>query len=224
MHSSEFAATKNGYYVQDGLKGTKIQVIKEDGTLVAGQTVTNAQTSATPGTTRALIGQTTQSANVMTSGNIVGVRGAVTAVGASGGFLYGSQGKLTATGTLSGSSWSAPVFGQFDISSATVNAGQTAAIWGDYGTSSGTITNASGMRGVAMTNTTAAVLNAQDYRYGNAAYLQELAGAGGTLNYYAAAGTGSGSAGNSTHCAAQQVIKILINGTPAYIPVFTQNT
>jgi len=185
-------------------------------------TVTN--TSATPGTVRSLTGAMSSTITTMTSGNLVGVRGSVTCVGASGGFLYGTQGKVIASGTLSGSSWTAPVFGQLDISAATINAGQTAAIWGDYGTTSGTITDATGMRGIAMTNTTAAVLNAQDYRYGNATYLQELAGAGGTLNYYADAGTSAGSAGDATHCAAQKVLKILVNGVAAYIPVFTQNT
>ena len=75
-----------------------------------------------------------------------------------------------------------------------------------------------------MTNTTSNVLNAQDYRYGNATYLLELAGAGGTLNYYLNAGTFGGSAGDTAHCAAQKVIKIEINGSAAYIPVFTQNT
>jgi hypothetical protein len=180
--------------------------------------------SATPGTLRSVVGAMAGTNATMTSGNLVGVRGAVTLVGASGGFLYGTQGKVIASGTLSGSSWTAGVFGQLDISAATVNAGQTAAIWGDYGTTSGTMTDTTGMRGVAMTNTTAAVLNAQDYRYGNATYLLELAGAGGTLNYYIAAGTSAGSAGDSTKCAAQQVIRIVINGTAAYIPVFTQNT
>jgi hypothetical protein len=189
-----------------------------------GQSISASSSSATPGTIRALTGAMTESATTMTSGNVVGIRGSVTNVGASGGFIYGAQGKIISSGTLSGSSWSAAVFGQFDISAATINAGQTAAIWGDYGTSSGTITNASGMRGIAMTNTTSAVLNAQDYRYGNATYLLELAGAGGTLNYYAAAGTSGGSAGDAAHCAAQQVIKIEINGSAAYIPVFTQNT
>lgn len=41
---------------------------------------------------------------------------------------------------------------------------------------------------------------------------------------YAAAGTASGSAGNSTHCAAQKVLKCLVDGVAVYIPVFTQNT
>lgn len=190
----------------------------------AAQTVTVANTSATPGTVRSLIGRMNSTVATMTSGNLVGSRGEVNAVSASGGFLYGVQGKIIATGTLSGSSWSIGVFGQLDISAATVNAGQMAPIWGDYGTTSGTMTDTTGLRGVVMTNTTAAVLNAQDYRYGNATYLLELAGAGGTLNYYAAAGTSAGSAGDATHCAAQQVIKIQVNGTAAYIPVFTQNT
>ena len=189
-----------------------------------GQTAASSTASATPGTIRALRGAMTGSNTTMTSGNLVGVRGEVNVVGASGGFLYGAQGKVIATGTLSGSSWTAGVFGQLDISAATINAGQTAAIWGDYGTSSGTLTSVTGMRGVAMTNTTAAVLNAQDYRYGNATYLMELAGAGGTLNYYANAGTSAGSAGDSTHCAAQKVFAVEINGVANYIPVFTQNT
>jgi len=193
-----------------------------DDNLAALNTVTNA--SATPGTVRSLTGQLTSSATTMTSGNLVGARGAVTCVGASGGFLYGAQGKVIASGTLSGSAWTAGVFGQLDISAATINAGQCAAIWGDYGTSSGTMTDTTGCRGVSMTNTTAAILNAQDYRYGNATYLLELAGSGGTLNYYAAAGTSAGSAGDATHCAAQQVLKVQINSVAAYIPVFTQNT
>lgn len=180
--------------------------------------------AAAPGTVRALTGKITETATTMTSGNLVGARGEVNAVGASGGFLYGVQGKVTPTGTLSGSSWTAAVFGQFDVSAATVNAGQLAAIWGDWGTTGATATDMTGCRGIAFTNTTANVLNAQDYRYGNATNLWELAGAGGTLNYYLNAGTSAGSAGDAAHCAAQKVIRVTVNGTAAYIPVFTQNT
>lgn len=185
---------------------------------------TVSNTSATPGTVRSITGAMSSSVTTQTSGNLVGIRGSVTCVGASGGFLYGTQGKVIPSGTLSGSVWAAAVFGQFDVSAATINAGQCAAVWGDWGATGATATDLTGCRGFAFTNTTSNVLNAQDYRYGNATYLLELAGAGGTLNYYAAAGTASGSAGNSTHCAAQQVIKIEINGAAAYIPVFTQNT
>ena len=189
-----------------------------------GQSVSSATASATPGTIRAFKGLMTGSNATQTSGNLVGVRGEVDMVGASGGFVYGVQGKVIPTGTLSGSTWVAGLFGQFDLQSSTVNAAQLAAIWGDWGATGATATDLTGCRGVAFTNTTSNVLNAQDYRYGNATNLLELAGAGGTLNYYAAAGTSAGSAGNSTHCAAQQVIKISVNGTACYIPIFTQNT
>lgn len=181
--------------------------------------------SATPGTIRALKGVINGTATTMTTGNLVGARGEADVVGASGGFIYGVQGKVIPTGTLSGSSWTAGVFAQFDLSHpAVINGGQLAAVWGDWGATGGTATDLSGCRGFAFTNTTANVLNSQDYRYGNATYLLELAGAGGTLNYYLSAGTSAGSAGDASHCAAQQVIKIEINGVAAYIPVFTQNT
>lgn len=192
--------------------------------VAGGQSIAAATASATPGTIRSLRGLITGTNATMTTGNLVGLRGEVDCVGASGGFLYGTQGKVIPTGTLSGSVWVAGLFGQFDVSAATVNAAQLAAVWGDWGTTGATATNLTGCRGFAFTNTTSNVINAQDYRYGNATYLQELAGAGGTLNYYADSGTSAGSAGDAAHCAAQKVIKILVNGTAAYIPVFTQNT
>ena len=182
--------------------------------------------SATPGTVRALIGSMTQTATTMTSGNIVGVRGSVNMVGASGGFIYGAQGKVIATGTLSGSEWTAGVFGQLDISAATINAGQAATIWGDYGTSSGTLTNQTGLYGIAMTNTTAAVLAGQVYLYGGATNLFLLntnAGLSGTT-YFKAAGTSAGSAGDTSKCNATEVLQISVNGTTYYLPLFAQNT
>lgn len=147
------------------------------------------QTSATPGTVRAITGSITETVSVMTSGNLVGARGSVSYVGASGGFLYGVQGKLIPTGTLSGSSWNAGVFGQLDISAATINAGQTAAIWGDMGATSGTITNATGMRMFAGTNTTAATLNSMIYLYGKTSNLFELAANGSS--YISSGGSGA---------------------------------
>ena len=206
-------------------QSTQMTLPSAGGTMVMREVPTaSATSSATPGTIRSLYGTISNTATVMTSGNIVGVRGEVDLVGASAGFIYGVQGKVIPTGTLSGSSWTAAVFGQFDLSRATVNAGQCAAIWGDWGATGATATDLTGCRGFAFTNTTSNVINAQDYRYGNATYLQELAGAGGTLNYYANAGTSGGSAGDAAHCAAQKVIKILVNGVAAFIPVFTQNT
>lgn len=180
---------------------------------------------AAPGTIRAFTGKMVGTATVMTSGNLVGVRGEVDAVGASGGFLYGVQGKVIPTGTLSGSSWTAGVFGQLDISHATINAGQLAPIWGDYGSSSGTLTNQTGLYGIAMTNTTAAVLEGQLYLYGGATnlmYLNTNAGLSGTT-YFKAAGTGASSWGYASYAAATEVLQISVNGTTYYIPCKSSN-
>lgn len=185
------------------------------GTLSGNQSnATNAATtsSATPGTIRSIIASLTGSATTMSSGNLVGVRGVVTLVGASGGFLYGVQGKIISSGTLSGSSWTAGVFGQLDISTATVNAGQTAPIWADYGTTSGTITSATGMRMFAGTNTTAATLNSMIYLYGKATNLLELALNGSTYISSGGAGTLSGTINK---------IAITVEGVTYYIPIAT---
>jgi hypothetical protein len=180
-------------------------------TSIAGQTITTALTSATPGTVRSLTGKITESITTMTSGNIVGLRGEVDYVGASGGFVYGAQGKIIPTGTLSGSSWNAGVFGQLDISTATVNAGQTAPIWADYGTTSGTITDATGMRMFAGTNTTAATLNSMIYLYGKTSNLFELAANGSTYI----------STGGATASGTIKKIAILIEGVQYYLQAAT---
>jgi hypothetical protein len=80
----------------------------------------------------------------MTSGNLVGVRGAVTmATGStiSGAYLYGTQGKaVTGTGTFSGTSL-AGIYGQLDVTGGTVSAGNVGAVQANiYGYNSGTST------------------------------------------------------------------------------------
>ena len=188
--------------------------------------VNDTVTSATPGTVRAIVGSMTETATVMTSGNIVGVRGTVNMVGASGGFVYGVQGKVIPTGTLSGSEWTAGLFGQLDISNATINAGQAAPIWGDYGTTSGTLTNQTGLYGIAMTNTTAAVLAGQLYLYGGATNLMLLntnAGLSG-VTYFKNSGTSAGSWGNATPPTPSKVLQISVDGTLYYLPLVAQNT
>lgn len=185
-----------------------------------------ANSSATPGTVRSIYGEITSTATTMTSGNLVGVRGAVNMVGASGGFIYGTQGKVIATGTLSGSEWTVGLFGQLDISAATVNAGQMAPIWGDYGATSGTLTDQTGLYGIAMTNTTAAVLQGQLYLYGGAQNLMLLntnSGLSG-VTYFKNSGTGSGSWGNGTPPTPSKVLKILVDGTAYYLPLVAQNS
>ncbi|MES1986482.1 MAG: hypothetical protein V4440_00365 [Pseudomonadota bacterium] len=209
--------------IPDGGAATNTFVLAS---MVGGQSVSSATSSATPGTVRAFKGLMTGTGTPITSGNLVGVRGEVDYVSASGGFMYGVQGKIIPTGTLSGSSWNAGVFGQLDISAATINAGQVAPIWGDYGASSGTLTNQTGLYGIAMTNTTAVVTAAQLYLYGGASALMKLetnAGLSG-VTYYIDAGTGAGSWGNATPPTPTKVLKITVDGTAYYLPLVAQNT
>ena len=182
-------------------------------TLVASEAVYVTTSSATPGTIRALVGKVTGTATTMTSGNLVGVRGEVDLVGASGGFLYGVQGKVIPSGTLSGSSWTAGVFAQFDLSNATINAGQTAPVWADYGATGGTFTNVTGARMFAGTNTVSGLtLFAMDYRYGKATNLLELDGSSST--YISSGGSGAPSG-------TVQKIAISIDGVQYYIVAST---
>lgn len=172
------------------------------------QTLSASVSSATPGTVRALDGEMSGSASVMSSGNLVGVRGAVTYVGASGGSVYGTQGKLVASGTLSGSSIGAGLFGQLDLSAATVNAGQLAPVWADCGATTGTLTDKTGVRMFAGTNSiTGLTLNAMDYRYGKALSLFELAGDAGTYI----------TTGAATPSGTMKKIHITIDGAAFYI-------
>lgn len=173
---------------------------------------TATTSSATPGTERAITGQMIDTATVVTSGNLVGVRGEVDMVGASGGFFYGCQGKVIPTGTLSGSSWTAGLFGQLDWHAATINAGQVACVWADMGATSGTATNVTGLRMFAGTNTTAATANSMIYLYGKSTNLFELTGSSST--YISSGGSGAPSGTVSK-------IAITIDGVTNYIVAST---
>lgn len=186
-----------------------------------------ANASATPGTVRSIFGEITSTVTTQTSGNLVGVRGAVNFVGSStSAFIYGVQGKLVATGTLASGQFHAGVFGQADFSAATINGGQFAPIWGDYGTSVGTDTDSSSCYGLAMTNTTAAVLGAQVYLYGGSTALMKLeTNVGGVgVTYFKDAGTTAGSWGNATPPTPSKVLTLAIDGTLYYLPLVAQNT
>jgi hypothetical protein len=183
------------------------------GTAVTGAAATNSFTtsSATPGTIRSLSSSMSGTATVMTSGTLVGVKGEVDCVGASGGSIYGVEGKVAATGTLSSTSSTAGVFGQFDISTATINAGLLAPIWADYGATSGTITSATGMRMFAGTNNTAATLNSMIYLNGKTSNLFELLANGSTYI----------STGGATASGTIKKIAILIEGVQYYLQAAT---
>lgn len=206
---------------------TLSQQPQEDGlttTSTAGQTTSVTANSATPGTIRALTGAIQDNATPMTSGNLVGLRGEVTNPAAkivSGGFLYGVQGKAIVQGTLSGSSWTAAIFGQLNIDTATLSGGQIACLWGDAGTTGpASVIAAANM--VRLTNTTPTTFNAILSAYGKASFYFD-----GQLNgsaWFANAGTGAGSAGDTTKCNATKVLAIQIDGVPYWVPAFAQNT
>ena len=98
--------------------------------------VTQTNASATPGTVRSVIGAQITGIS-MTAGNLVGVRGAVTVTDGTtvgtGGFLYGTQGKIIlGTGTLNvGSAHVAGLYGQLDMTGGTTTTGHVAAVIGD---------------------------------------------------------------------------------------------
>ena len=182
-------------------------------TLVSNQVVSAYTASAAPGTLRAFFGKVVSTASVMTSGTLTGVRGEADIVGASSGFVYGVQGKVIPAGTLSGSVWAPAVFGQYDLSHATINAGQIAAIWGDMGATGGTFTNVTGARMFAGTNTISTLtLNSMIYLYGKATNLFELSGNSSTYISSGGSGVLSGTI---------QKLAITIDGVTYYIPAAT---
>jgi|SRR5579859_5786429 hypothetical protein len=192
---------------------------------VNGQTILSATSSATPGNITSLTSTMTTTATTMTSGSLVALEGLSNCISASGGSIYGVQGKIIPTGTLSSTSLVSAVFGQFDLSGATITSGQLATIWGDMGTTatSGTY---SGLRGIAMTNTTTAICHSQVYLYGGATNLFELVDNSGALGptYFVNAGISVGSAGDPLHCNASKVLKITVDGTDYWLPLFASNS
>jgi hypothetical protein len=208
--------TNTGFYrVGSHDIGIVVNGIKVSDITASGYNVAYSTSSATPGTIRALKGVITGTATTMTSGTLTGVRGEVDMVGASGGFAYGVQGKVIPTGTLSGSIWAPAVFGQYDLSAATLNAGQIAAIWGDMGATGGTFTDVTGARMFAGTNTIASLtLNSMVYLYGKATNLFELSGSSSTY-ISATGGTPSGTF---------KKIAITIDGVTYYLQASTIST
>lgn len=180
--------------------------------IAGNNTVSSA--SATPGTVRAIKGvmSLSNATYANTTNSVAGVRGEIDMVGASSGYVYGVQGKVIPTGTLSGSIWAPAVFGQYDLTNATINAGQIAAIWGDMGANAGTFTDVTGARMFAGTNTIdSLVLNSMIYLYGRCSNLFELSG--DSSNYI--------SAGGATASGTIKKIAITIGGVQYYLQAAT---
>lgn len=189
-------------------------------TSTAGQFVTLPANSAAPSLGSLSIG-TINSAATMTSGVLYGAFCTAVIESISGGGVSGCLGSTSSDGTISGTGAVAGTYGVVDLTGGIINGGSVAPVRSGWIGTSPTQTDMSKTHGFSFQNDTAAIVNSIYYSNSNATYLLETAG--GT-NFYAAAGTASGSAGNATHCAAQQVIKVYVNGAAVFIPVFTQNT
>ena len=188
-------------------------------------------TSATPGTLRASYSKTVIGPGLnMSSGNLVGVRGEVdvpagtTASGTS--FLYGAQGKLIIAGTMNQSAgWDTGLLGQLDISAATLTAGNLSTIWGDAGSSGPSVT-ASNFDLLRLTNSTNTLGNSLLFTYGRAnywAYIDDRNNTG-IATFTAAGGTGNSSCAKTGGAVCSQTLKVHVNGTDYWIPLFSSNS
>jgi hypothetical protein len=169
-------------------------------------------------------GQVDESITTLTTSALrVGVRGAVNLIGGSSALVNGVRGHVTATGVLTSGVTMAGLEAVIDLANATNNGATIFSVLGNWDSGSTVDTDLSKSRGIGFINSSTDLINAQFYAFGDAVNAIEL-DATATPSYYVAAGTGSGSAGNTTHCAAQQVLKISVKGAAVYIPIFTQNT
>lgn len=153
------------------------------------------------------------------SGNLVGVRGAVTlgtgtTVGGSV-YVYGVQGKvITSSGVINnGSAFTAGVFGQLDVSGGTVSAGHVAPIIGEiYGLNSGTSTVLS--MGYFQ-HAGGGVANSMISMFGKATYVFDI-----STNTHTQANLTCQPANISTTGA----LKVIVDGTVKYIPLVAAGT
>ena len=164
------------------------------------------QTSATPGTSRAIYGKQTSHTS-MTSGNLVGVRGEVTVGGSvsTGVYLYGAQGKLIGgSNTITaGNGMVCGVYGQIDVTGTTLASGWISAIHADiYGATSGSYA----MNLISATHAGGGVINALLSLYGKSDYVFDISS--NTHNNVAIAGTVTDDDG---------YIKVLVDGEVRYI-------
>lgn len=201
------------------------------GTFTGDVLVSETQSSTTPAAERLLDSEFTLSGATITpgagSGSLAGIRGNLiigVSSTAENGFYYGVQGKLTISGTMNApTGWLTGLLGQLDLSTATLTAGNLSTIWGDAG-ATGPAVSATHFDLLRLTNSTATTGNSHLFTFGKAAYWAQIDDNNHGSGFYAAAGTSAGSAGDAAHAAAQQVLKVYINGAAAYIPVFTQNS
>jgi hypothetical protein len=158
-----------------------------------------------PGTNFEVISGIVNLNGVASSGPIVGVTGVL----------------ISKSGTYDlSSSYLAAVVGEinFTAGNSTINGAEMFGVLSLF-RGVNTPTDLSNVRGLGSINLSIQEIGAHLYNQGTATYF--LFGTGVTYN--SAAGTSSGSAGDPAHCNANTVLKISINGSIGYIPVFASN-
>lgn len=194
-------ASKNGYVAPSAAGQTSLTV-----------------SSAAPGTVRAVIGDMHVSATGMTSGNLVGVRGAVTIPngqtvnGAS--YLYGTQGKIiSGTGTIDvGSGHVAGVYGQLDFTGGTITSGHVAAVIADIFNPS---SNGAMVDGIYVEQVTGTLINSVIKAVCAATYFLDIEDYGGAHYDHAATAVAANPNG---------VLKIKTAQGVCYIPTYASFT
>lgn len=142
--------------------------------------------------------------------------------------IYGTVNNVTAAtgGTVNGAHISLSVSGASGAISGAANALRATFAQGASNNAGGTCAVIQADSDLDATATIASSLSYIRFTNSNSGKVPTLFNLDGvdTTNLYIAAGTSAGSAGKSDGCAAQKVVKILVNGATCYIPVFTQNS
>lgn len=236
----DFAGTINfgGGVAKSFVAGTVLQFLNAASTPTAAL-IMGGGTSATPGTTTLDLGTTANKNGIAffanaraTTGDtrLMYLRQYFSGIGGSGeaARIFGTVNNVTVAtgGTVNGAHISLSVSGASGSVSGAANALRATFAQGASNATGGTCAVIQVDSDLDNAATVPATLSYLRFTNSNTKKVPVFANLDGvdTSTLYVAAGTGSGSAGNSTHCAAQQVIKILVNGSAAYIPIFTQNS
>ena len=174
------------------------------------------------GTVRAIIGSVAVSNTAVASGTVAGIRGIVTLTGsiASGPtYLYGSQGKAVLDGVTlaAGSGHVCATLAQMSASGTTVTNGHVAPLIVS-GQNLPTSANVNMIYCESGGGTVNAVLQSNV----KSTYIFDFNNFEGGGNI-AAAGTATGSAGDTAHCRANRVLVCLVDGSAGFIPIFNSN-
>jgi hypothetical protein len=138
------------------------------------------------------------------------------------GYVYGAEGKLIGDGATidAGGAHLAGLYGQLSLAGAVVTSGHVAAVIADVQTPPDTGANL--VDGIYVEQVVGSPINSILKAIANATYAFDLHIGPGVTSFAPAAGTGSTSAGAATGVAAK-VLKVLIDGTVYYIPLFAAN-